>query len=145
MGKFLELLTIEAACFLVSIKEHRAFRVDAEGKLLVGGIGYAGPTQILCNATCIAPPVCQTELHQQLIATRFGNDVIEMDQSLFIPFAGRPTQRMRSRPVGQIGDRPDVSWPTLTRRPYPHNSNARLRRLTQGLWHAKTILIAVHH
>src|SRR6266566_4935291 len=52
---------------------------------------------------------------------------------------------MRTRPVGQIGDRPDVSWPTFTRRPYPHHSNACLRRLTQSLGHAQTFLIAVHH
>ena len=55
--QFLQVFPIQPARRLVCVKEHGALGIDAEGKLLVGGIGDTGPAQILSYASRVAPPV----------------------------------------------------------------------------------------
>src|ERR1041385_4855795 len=111
------MLTIEPPRFFVGIKQHRAFRINSKTILFVSGIVDAGPTQILRNAASVAPPVYETQLHQQFVSRCFGQHFIEVDEFLFVPLSWRPTKRMRARPVGEVGDWSNIARAALARCP----------------------------
>src|SRR6266852_1727023 len=104
----LDVLAIKAAGSLVRIKQHRLFFVYAVRIFVVIGADDAGPAEVLRHAARVAPPVCQTELHAQSVTLGFGDDTVEKDKLLFVPFARLETKIMCARPIVKVADRLNV-------------------------------------
>src|SRR5262249_39906110 len=90
------------------------------------------------------PPVCQTQLHVDVVLRRFRNHFVEMYESLFIPLSGCEPKVVMTWPVFEVGHRLDIIWPTLTERPHTHHFDSCLRSLTQSFRHAFAIFVAIH-
>src|SRR5260221_7093988 len=122
---FFDMFAIQAAGSLVRIEQHRLFLVDTVRVLVVIGAVDAGPSQVLCDAAGVAPPICQTELHAQSVARGFRNHAIEKNKLVFVPFAWLEPKIMYPWPVIDVSDGLDVIRPTFARRPHAHDLDAQ--------------------
>ncbi len=139
------MLAVQPARRLIRVKEHRALDIDTGRRLVVVGVFDSRPAQILRDAARVTPPVCQTQLHAQIVARCFRDGAIEFDKSVFIPLVRCLAKEKGARPVVEIADRFDVVGSTFAKGPNAHDFDAHTRRLAHRLRHVRAILIAIHH
>src|SRR6185369_18021810 len=102
------------------------------------------PTQVLRHAPCITPPICETQLHMDLVLSGFGNDIIEVHKRLFVPLIRSEPKWMVARPISKVSHWLDIVWTTFTKSPNANYIDTVFRRNPDCFWHSLAIFIAVH-
>src|SRR6266480_1911287 len=114
------MFAVKTASLVIRVEKHCSFIVDAIREPIVVSVVYSSPTKVLSNATGIAPPINQTQLHPQIVSSGFGNHFVQVHEGFFIPASGRQTERVGSRPIRQVCDRLNVVWSTFPKGPHTH-------------------------
>src|SRR4029079_1190382 len=93
----------------------------------------------------IAPPICQTELHEEFVLSSLSDDLVEMYKCFFVPLIGRETKRMITRPISKVGHRLHIVRSTFAKRPNSDNLDSSVRCLLHSFRHSFTVLVAIHY